>query len=89
MALNHLNKLWMDAEPKLVELVARKLCARHGAEIFGSEAVTTDFLDQRWRAFDCDARDAIALVRLFDREGLEAVEAEEKHVQARARTRGI
>jgi hypothetical protein len=54
------------AEPDLVEAVARKLCARHGGEIFGFEAVTTEFLDQRWRSFECDARDAIALVRGAD-----------------------
>jgi hypothetical protein len=66
MALNHLSKLWMDADPQLVEKVARRLAARHGAEIFGYEAVTKDFLDMRWRAFECDARDCIAIVKATD-----------------------
>ncbi len=63
MAMNHLDKIWMDAEPELVEKVARSLCARHGAEIFGAEAVTKEFLDRRWSCFENDARDAIAIVR--------------------------
>jgi hypothetical protein len=83
MAMNHINQLWMDAEPELVKLVACKLCARHGAEIFGFEAVTAEFLDRRWLAFENDARDAIAVVRLFDKSGLDAVEAERKAQAAR------
>lgn len=67
MAMNHLNELWMSADSALVEKVARKLCERHGSEIFGAEAVTPDFLDQKWRCFECDARDAIAIVRENDR----------------------
>lgn len=66
MAMNHLSRLWMDAEPALVEAVARKLCERHGAEIFGYEAVTAQFLDERWRCFECEARDVISVVRDWD-----------------------
>lgn len=66
MALKHLDKLWMDAPTDLVEQVARKLCERQGTEIFGVEAVTEEFLDDRWICFASDARDAIALVRAYD-----------------------
>jgi hypothetical protein len=67
MAMKHIDRLWMDAESDLVKQVARKLCARHGAEIFGHEAVTEKFLDERWMSFECDARDAISCVRSWDR----------------------
>jgi len=67
MAMNHLSKLWMNAEDELVERVARRLAARHGAEIFGPTEVTLKFLDARWRAYECDARDCIVEVRCFDR----------------------
>lgn len=63
MAMKHTDKLWMNAEPELVEKVARLLCERHGFEIFGHEAITPAFLDDRWRMFECEARDAIAAVR--------------------------
>jgi len=67
MAINHLSQLWLDAEPDLVEKVARRLAARHGAEIFGFEAVTSEFLNRRWMAYECDARDCIVEVRSYDR----------------------
>lgn len=67
MAINHLSRLWLDAEDDLVEKVARRLAARHGAEIFGFEAVTPEFLDRRWRSYECDARDCIVEVRSYDR----------------------
>lgn len=66
MAMNHLNKLWLDAEPALVEKIARKLCERHGREIFGEDALTPYFMEAHWRCFECEARDAIAIVREND-----------------------
>jgi hypothetical protein len=66
MALNHLSQLWLDAEDDLVEKVARRLAARHGSEIFGFEAVTPEFLNRRWRAYETDARDCIVEVRSYD-----------------------
>lgn len=74
MAMHHVDlgdgiepRLWLEAENDLVEAVARALCARHGGEIFGHEAVTETFLSDRWRCFECEARDAIAIVRRYDR----------------------
>ena len=61
------SRLWLEAETELVRQVARALCARHGAEIFGHAAITAEFLDVRERCFEGDARDAIALVRAWDR----------------------
>jgi len=66
MALNHLDALWTAAERPLIENVARALCARHGSEIFGPEAVTSEFLDDRWIFFSNDAADAIAITRHWD-----------------------
>lgn len=66
MSLNHISILWMNAEPDLVEAIARKLCKRHGLEIYGDEAVTKDFLDTHWRSFECEARDAISMVREYE-----------------------
>jgi len=69
MAMKHTNSLWMEAEPQLVKQIAREICARHGNEIFGREAVTEQFLEDRWRSFELEARDAIAMVRAFDASG--------------------
>jgi hypothetical protein len=66
MALKHFDERWMNAEEDLVEAVAREFCARHGAQIFGYEKVTPEFVDIRWRSYECDARDAIAIVRDYD-----------------------
>jgi hypothetical protein len=56
----------MSAEPELVEKVARALCARHGSEIFGAEAITPEFVSERWIFFANDAREVIAIVRFND-----------------------
>lgn len=61
------SKLWLNAENELIEAVARTFCARHGAEIFGYEAVTEQFLNDRWRCFEMEVRDAIAIIRKYDR----------------------
>lgn len=67
MAMRHTSNLWMDAEPELVERVARKLCEKHGSEIFGAEAITQNFLNTRWMMFETDARYCIEIIRGFDR----------------------
>lgn len=58
--------LWLNAEDELVENVARALCERHTYEIWGDQK-GQDFIDSKWRCFECEARDAIALVRRYDR----------------------
>lgn len=60
------SRLWLDAENDLVEAVARALCSRHGAEIWGPDKVTRDFLDSKWRCFECEARDAVAIIRQYE-----------------------
>lgn len=59
--------LWLGAENELVEAVARALCERHAYEIWGDEK-GPDFVDDKWRCFECEARDAVAIVRRYDRE---------------------
>lgn len=58
-------RFWLNAESDLVEKVARHLCARHTYEIWGDQK-GQDFIDSHWRCFECEARDAIALVRRYD-----------------------
>lgn len=60
------SQLWLNAENDLIEAIARAMCGRHGAQIFGYEAVTEEFLNNRWRCFECEARDAIAITRRYD-----------------------
>ena len=64
MAMKHFMGLWMDAQPDLVDAVARALCRRHCDEIYGE--CSERMLDRRMRMFECEARDAIALVRQYD-----------------------
>ena len=66
MALNHLSKLWLEAEDELVDLVAKELCERHGSEIYGAEAVDAHFIERRKICFMNDARSCIAIVRAYD-----------------------
>lgn len=73
MAIRHFDhenissELWLNAEQDLVEAIARRLAVRHGEEIYGYERVTKEFVDDRWRCYELEARDAIALVRQYDR----------------------
>lgn len=72
MAMRHFthgaidSQLWMDAEEPLIKLVATAICRRHGSEIFGEEAVTPEFLENKWSCFAMEARDAIAIIRQWD-----------------------
>lgn len=59
---------WLEAPEELVEQIARKFCERHAYEIWGTELKERGNLENRWRCFEMEARDAVSLVREWDEE---------------------